>query len=246
MKYLKLFDTETNYLAYRDGGSYLKPNVSLSDDNGKVYYNFTPPPNFNGHDYVDLGLPSHTLWATMNVGASKPSDSGLYFQWGDTQGYTTDQVGTGEGQKKFASDWSDYKWGSEPNFTKYTTTGATLDLEDDAANANMGGDWHMPTLAQIRELINTANTTSTWTTQDGVNGRLFTSKKDGTKSIFIPAAGLAWDGSVQDSGDDGGVWSSMLDTDYVDDGQSLSFDSGVVSLYGYYRCDGLSVRGVVG
>ena len=43
MKYLKLFDTESNYLAYRDGANYLKPNVSLCDDNGDVYYNYPPP-----------------------------------------------------------------------------------------------------------------------------------------------------------------------------------------------------------
>ena len=202
--------------------------------------------NNNGYDYVDLELPSGTLWATCNVGASKPSESGLYFQWGDTQGYTAEQVGTGDGQKKFASDESDYKFGIYPNYTKYTTTGATLDLEDDAAHANMGGSWHMPTPKQISELINTANTTSTWTTQDGVNGRLFTSKKDGTKSIFIPAAGYAWDGSVQNSGGGGDVWSSMLGTDDVDYGQNLGFGSGNVVLYGSYRYDGISVRGVVG
>ena len=241
MKYLKLFDTESNYLTYRNGDSYVKPNVSLCDDNGNVYYNYSP---FNGHDYVDLGLPSHTLWATMNVGASKASDAGLYFQWGDTVGYTADQVGTGEGQKKFASDESDYKFGVYPNYSKYTTAGATLDLEDDAAHVNMGGSWHMPTPDQINELID--NTTSTWTTQDGVNGRLFTSMKDTSKFIFIPAAGNAWDGSVQDSGDYGSVWSSMLDTDSVFDGQYLSFSSGGVYLDYRSRYYGLSVRGVVG
>ena len=202
--------------------------------------------NNNGYDYVDLGLPSGTLWATMNVGASKASDAGLYFQWGDTVGYTAAQVGTGEGKKKFASNWSDYKWGKHPNYTKYTVAGATLDLEDDAAHVHMGGEWHMPTPDQISELTNTANTTSTWETQDGVNGRLFTSKKDGTKSIFIPAAGYAWDGSVQGSGDDGGVWSSMLNTDVVSYGQSLGFSSGDVYLGSGSRCSGLSVRGVVG
>ena len=200
--------------------------------------------NNNGYDYVDLGLPSGTLWATMNVGASKPSDAGLYFQWGDTQGYTADKVGTGEGQKKFASDEGDYKFGVYPNYSKYTTAGATLDLEDDAAHANMGGDWHMPTPDQIKEL--TANTTSTWTTQDGVNGRLFTSKKDGSKTIFIPAAGSAWDGSVQGSGDGGYVWSSMLGADDVDGGQNLGFGSGGVGLYDSGRYGGCSVRGVVG
>lgn len=202
--------------------------------------------NNNGHDYVDLDLPSGTLWATCNVGASKPSDAGLFFQWGDTQGYNKEQVGTGEGQKKFASDENDYKFGLYPNYSKYTTKGATLELEDDAAHVNWGGDWYMPTPEQISELVN--NTTSEWTTQDGVNGRLFTSKKDGSKSIFIPAAGGAWDGSVQGSGDYGGVWSSMLNTDYVSYGQSLYFfNSGNVYLFDDdYRCLGLSVRGVIG
>ena len=92
------------------------------------------------------------LWAMQNVGASKPSDYGLYFAWGETQGYTSGQVGTGNGQKKFALDWSDYKFGTSPNFTKYNAYGATLDLEDDAANKNMGGDWHIPTPEQIKEL----------------------------------------------------------------------------------------------
>ena len=200
--------------------------------------------NNNGFEYVDLGLPSGTLWATMNVGASKPSDAGLYFQWGDTVGYTAEQVGIGEGKKEFALDWSDYKFGIYPNFTKYTTTGATLELEDDAAHVYMGGDWHMPTPIQISELLN--NTTNTWTTQDGVNGRLFTSKKDGTKSIFIPAAGYAWDGSVQDSGDGGGVLSSVLNAGDVDFGQNLFFVSGSVFLGNGVRYGGLSVRGVIG
>ena len=241
MKYLKLFDAEKKYLAYRDSKDYIKPNVSLCDDNGKVYYHYSP---FNGYDYVDLGLPNHTLWATMNVGAIKPSDAGLYFQWGDAQGYSADQVGTGEGQKKFASDESDYKFGVYPNYSKYTIPGTALDLEDDAAHANMGGDWHMPTPNQIWELMH--NTISSWTTQDGVNGRLFTSKKDGTKSIFIPAAGSAWGGSVHGSGDNGGVWSSVLYTGYVSGGQDLFFDSGDADLSGYTRVGGFSVRGVVG
>ena len=66
----------------------------------------THPPIVYGS--IDLGLPSGTKWAAQNVGASKPSEYGLYFQWGDTVGYTADQVGTGNGQKEFT--WSDYKW----------------------------------------------------------------------------------------------------------------------------------------
>lgn len=242
MKYLKEFKTESDYLAYRNGNNYLKPNVSLCEGNSMVYYNYPPKPKPNGHDYVDLGLKSGTLWATMNVGAAKPSDAGLYFQWGDTKGYTKNQIGK---DKQFS--WADYKFsidGSSSNFSKYTTTGATLELADDAANANMGGSWHMPTPTQIQELIN--ETTNTWTTQDGVSGMTFTSTTNG-KSIFIPAAGDVYDGSLDDIGDYGYVWLSMLSPSNVRDGQFLSFDSedDFRVFYGY-RSSGFSVRGVLG
>ena len=195
--------------------------------------------NNNGYDYVDLGLPSSTLWATCNVGASKSSESGLYFQWGDTKGYTKEQVGKG---KKFK--WDDYKWNASKGFSKYKTPGASLRKSDDAAHANMGGSWHMPTPDQIKEL--TTNTTSTWTKQDGVNGKLFTSNNDTSKSIFFPALGYALDCSVHDSGGSGDIWSSMLDTRDVSFGQFLDFDSGCAGLYNGSRCCGFSVRGVIG
>lgn len=245
MKYLKEFSKESDYLAYRDSSDYLKPNVSLSDDNGDVYYNYPPPITY---DYVDFGLPSGTKWATQNVGAYKPSDYGLYFQWGDSRGYTAEQVGKGEGKKKFADDWSDYKWGVEPNFTKYTYK-TSLDLEDDAAHVNMGGDWHMPTDKQIEELISTANTTTAWTTLDGVSGVTFTSKKDTSKSIFIPAAGEAFDNSVRESGDYGYVWTSMLYIENPDFKSSwanrLELKSVGTSLTGYFRYAGCPARGVI-
>ena len=196
--------------------------------------------NSNGFGYIDLDLPSGTLWATCNVGADKSTDYGKYFQWGDTQGYTADQVGK---DKQF--NWANYKWsinGSSSNFSKYNTVGDTLDLEDDAANANMGGDWHMPTPTQIQELIN--ETDNTWTTQDGVNGRLFTSKKNG-KSIFIPAAGYASLGSLNYVGDEADVWSSALKTSNVNYGQYLNFNSGYAHLGSFYRYYGFSVRGVI-
>ena len=204
--------------------------------------------NNNGFDYIDLELPSGTLWATCNVGANKPSDYGLYFQWGDTSGYTKDQVGYSEGKKKFS--WTDCKWrlsGDSWNniaFTKYKTKGAKLELKDDAANANIGGDWHIPTPTQIQELID--YTESTWTTQDDVYGRLFTSKKDASKSIFIPAAGYAWNGSVKLVGSEADVWASTLNTDSVDSGQFLGFYSGSVYLSYGRRYGGFSVRGVIG
>lgn len=109
---------------------------------------------YNGHEYVDLSLPSGTKWAKMNVGANSEKDAGLYFAWGETQGYTASQVGT---DKQF--QFEDYKFfhqdGSTPGLTKYNETdGLThLELTDDAANVNMGGDWHMPNIAQYLELL---------------------------------------------------------------------------------------------
>lgn len=124
-----------------------------------------------GVEAVDLGLPSGTLWANMNVGASKPEDYGDYFAWGETIPHSDNQYNS-----------ESYKWceGSTKRLTKYCTDSSYGWLEnidylaillpmDDAATANWGGDWCMPTLIQFGELIK--YTTSEWTTQNGIYGR---------------------------------------------------------------------------
>ena len=198
--------------------------------------------NNNGFGYVDLGLPSGTFWATCNVGAYKPSEYGLYFQWGDTKGYTKDQVGK---DKQFT--WKNYKWnpsGDGETFTEYNTKEDTLYLEDDAANFNMKGSWHIPTPDQIQELID--NTTSEWTILDGTRGVEFTSMKDTSKSIFIPAAGYVWDGSVKDDRSCCLVWSSMIYEDYDGYANYLYIHSEGECLTYHERFYGFSVRGVIG
>lgn len=200
--------------------------------------------NSNGYEYVDLGLPSGTLWATCNVGAKKPSDYGLYFQWGDTQGYTKEQVGPESGKKAFT--WIDYKWnpsGDGQTFTKYNAKNSALELEDDAAHINMGGEWHMPTPAQIQELLD--NTTSEWTTKNGVNGMTFTSKNDESNSIFIPAVGCAWYGSIHRKVKYGFIWSSMVGRNFNDACQYLYFSPEDAYLSISNRFDGFTVRGVI-
>ena len=202
--------------------------------------------NDNGHKYVDLDLPSGTLWATRNVGASKPSDAGLYFQWGDTKGYTKEQVGIEENQKAFT--WADYKYsikGTSTFFTKYEKKGEALELEDDAANANLGGDWHMPTPEQIRELID--NTEIDRISQYGIVGVRFTSKKDDTKFIFIPAAGVAQNGENTNIRSYTSFWSSMLSMDNDRNSQCIILDSaGSTISYSGNHYGGLSIRGVLG
>ena len=196
--------------------------------------------NNNGFDYVNLGLPSGTLWATINVGASKTTDYGFYFQWGDTQGYAKEQVGK---DKQF--NWGDYKWYDKENdnITKYTSKGEVLDLEDDAAHVNMGGDWHIPTDEQIQELVD--NTKREWIKYAGVKGMAFTSKNDSSKFIFIPAVGEVEDGSCYCVEQNGYIWSSTMSAYDFIYGKYFNFCLEDIYVGIGLRYYGLPVRGVI-
>ncbi|MCR5361487.1 MAG: leucine-rich repeat protein [Bacteroidales bacterium] len=202
--------------------------------------------NYDGHPFVDLGLPNGLLWATCNVGASKPEGYGNYYAWGETTGYD-------EGKTSFS--WSTYTLcnGSLSTMTKYCTNSsygtvdniATLELADDAANANWGGDWRMPTYAEFQELLD--NCSSEWVTDyngTGVAGRLFTSNNNGN-TLFLPAAGDRYDASLHFAGTNGYYWSSSLYSDDQNRARLLDFGSGYVYAYYGNRYDGLSVRAVL-
>lgn len=194
--------------------------------------------------FVDLGLPSGLKWASCNIGASKPEDFGLYFAWGETEGYEgiTDE-------KQFS--WSDYKLcgGSNSTLTKYNNNSSygtvdtltTLEQVDDAAYQS-DNTCRMPTKSDFEEL--TANTTSTWETLNGVNGRRFTSKTNGN-SIFVPAAGYCNDGSVSNVGSYGFLWSSSLGESNSRGTWDFGFNSGGVGVDYYYRYYGFTVRAVL-
>ena len=199
------------------------------------------------YEFVDLGLPSGTLWAAWNVGASAPEEFGLYFAWGETKGYVADDVNNGV--KQF--NWIDYKWcnGAYDTLTKYNTNSyygsidnlTTLELEDDVAYVS-DKTCRMPTKADLEEL--TANTTSTWETLNGVNGRRFTSKTNGN-SIFVPAAGYCSNGSVYDVGSYGNLWSSSLDESDSRLAWYLFFGSDIMDVGNYVsRYYGFTVRAV--
>ena len=244
-KFITNFDTTAELAAFSATTDFGKPHVSLTEDDSKVHY-FEDP--YKGHEYVEIG---GLKWATMNIGASQPSDYGLYFAWGDTKGYTAEQVGSGEGQKYFG--WADYKYGngtSEPGetgITKYNETDGKTILEavDDAAAANWGGSWRMPTTGEFQALG--AAVSTTWTQVNNVYGILCTDKKDRSKTLFFPAASNCSDGSVEDVGDDGSYWSSSLDTYNRQGACYLYFNSGDAGWdYGNYRYYGCAVRPVVG
>ena len=191
----------------------------------------------DGHVYVDLGLPSGTLWATCNVGANSPEEYGDYFAWGETK-------------PKSYYGWGTYKY-SNGTMTKYCTSseyGAVdnkteLEPSDDAATVNWGVDWQMPSLEQFEELINSSYTTTTLTTMNGKYGRKITSKSNGN-SIFLPVAGYRYDTSLGGAGSYGYYWSRSLNTSGSSNAYYLYFGSSNVNTSNGSRYYGQSVRPV--
>ena len=191
----------------------------------------------NGHEYVDLGL--SVKWATCNVGASKPENYGDYFAWGETR------------PKSINYDWSTYKWGRGDwfNLTKYCTDSGygtvdnktQLELSDDAARANWGGSWRMPTHDEFAELCTKCKWI--WTTRNGVKGYKVTSKTNG-RSIFLPAAGYRSYSSLDYAGSYGFYWSSSLSAGYPDYARFVGFSSSYVDWSNYRRSCGRPVRPV--
>lgn len=142
----------------------------------------------NGHEWVDLGLPSRVKWATCNVGASSPSDYGNYYAWGET---TTK---------------SEYIKNNSKTYGK-SIDNISDNAQYDAARANWGDSWRLPTKTECEELKNKC--TWSWTTQDGHKGYKVTGPNG--KSIFLPAAGFRHITSLYDTGDNGYYWSSTTD-----------------------------------
>lgn len=171
----------------------------------------------NGHGWVDLGL--SVKWATCNVGANAPEEYGEYYAWGET---TTKNV---------------Y---SESNYT-YSDNPTTLPLDKDAAHVNWGGSWRMPTTVEQYELQKNCNVT--WTTMNGVEGYIVTSKKNGN-SIFLPAAGYGFYGGLRLAGSYGSYWSSTLSKGYSGNAYGLYFNSGNWDRHSDRRDCGHSVRAV--
>lgn len=174
---------------------------------------------FNGYEYVDLGLPSGTLWAKCNVGADNETDYGSYYMYG-------------KGTSSYVNLQSTYDGNEDP-----------LSVLADTAAQVMGGQWHMPTQIQLEELI--ANTTFTWETNfndSGINGGKFTATNG--NYIFLPAYGYKYNGVQNNVSSGGNYWSSTpgsngraYNLDFYDGGNTVNY---------YFREYGCTVRGVVG
>ena len=178
----------------------------------------------NDHDWVDLGLPSGLKWATCNVGANTPEEYGNYYAWGET---TTKSSYTDDNSLTYGRNMGDISG----------------NVNYDAATANWGNSWRMPTKAEIAELI--VECTWTWTTQGNVNGMKVTGPNG--NSIFLPAAGYYYESSRNDVGEEGCYWSSTPDEyDTYLYSYGHFFGSGGLDMEGERRIFGASVRPVSG
>lgn len=189
-RYLNKFQDTSAYNTFKQSIEYTMPSVSYCVRDNMVMFD----PALPSHDYVDLGLPSGTLWATCNIGAETPYEVGQYFAWGETTGYTIDQIGV---DKYFYNDGSDHELFDLANnrFTKYYSSlyngdgKVVLEPDNDAASVNWGPIWCMPTATQMIELFD-------YTTQEydsSNNGIIFESTENGN-TLFIPLGIMAVDG----------------------------------------------------
>ena len=191
-------------------------------------------------DYVDLGLPSGTMWATFNIGAGSPEECGGYYAWGETE-------------TKDTYSWANYQLcdGSYLAMNKYCTDEyygtvdglKALDDTDDAATALLGEGWSIPTREQFEELVNSEYTTRSRTTQAGVEGLKVTSKTNG-KSIFLPVGGYR-DGTSSYNESNGYYWTKDLYAGIDNQARSFSVEGNSVGTGdSKSRRSGLNIRAV--
>lgn len=209
----------------------IKPDAfeAMSKENGPVTVIENaelPTPDENlPAEAVDLGLPSGTLWASYNVGAKRPEDFGGFYAWGET------------------FEKTDYSQTDYTMYGKYTRSDGLTELEpeDDVATVLWGAPWHMPTKAQMQELIN--NCTWTWITINGTNGFRVTGSNG--NSIFLPAAGTKADGSHNIANQRLTYWSNAVNTSNTNQaGMIWSWENPPAEYDTVSRWFGYSVRAV--
>lgn len=219
-----------------NGGSDSNGDGNGGNDNGGDNGNggFKSCPDSNHPHMIDLGLPSGTLWACCNVGASKPEDYGNYYAWGEVQSKSVYANYT-------YAYWHDSDGNGLVGSDECTNLGSNIaGTSYDAATVNWGAPWRMPSGTQIVELRD--NTTAIWTTENSVYGQKFTGSTGG--SIFLPATGYRWESVLNDAGSYGYYWSSTISGGRPTRAYYLFFRSGYVSGNYFLRYSGCSVRPV--
>lgn len=209
---------------------------------------------YNGHEFVDLGLPSGLKWATCNLGAATPEEFGDYYAWGETEPYYNGDSRAKEADWKSGKEagymWNSYKWSdnSGVEFSKYVSNSdndnIVLEESDDAARAALGSHWRIPTLADWQELKDKC--TWAWITLSEVEGYEVTSKTTGV-SIFLPASCHRYGKQIYDYGDYAGsgmYWTSNLVPNRTDYAYSWRMEDGQNGLGTTFRFYGYTIRAV--
>lgn len=240
MKHIKVFETTSALNTWKAAHSEINPYAYFCIDSGITYYQ--PFINANGHAYVDLGLPSGTLWAANSLGATELGSLGGFYAWGETS-------------TKSNYTWETYAFGTENNFTKYNESDGkrSLELVDDAAHVIMGGDWHIPTPAQIEELMYYVQTYIDY--EDGskkayestINGNRLWFMNGGEKYGQMDGTSISSRGQYSVSF----LSNTLADGSYVnpqyfsDDGEGWGLIN-YSSNYSGFRYQGFQVRAVIG
>lgn len=271
---LQLKRNETPFTSKDEAMQKLQEQLSTAQAGEIIIATYDATPHSIEYKMIDLGLPSGLLWADKNIGASTEKEAGLYFQWGDTQGYTAEQVGNGEGQKAFSQD--DYKFYVDGEYIKYNgIDGKTvLDPEDDAASVNMGGDWRMPTVEDFNELfLNTdiyvissegnevkatvdkdiyGNIQGKWEKEQiSIKGVKFYKKDEHSIYMFCPLTGVVSDGLANAIDIMGLLWTSFWDSyEPIMESSQLAYhfhfdNEGVRMVFDGTRFEGYPIRGVM-
>ena len=196
------------------------------NDNGKIRY------FHNGYEYIEIG---GIKWATCNIGAKNPTDSGLYFAWGETVGFTAEQVLNGERQ----FNWENCKY--------YTSYGKqVLDPIDDAATVNWGKGYMMPTKEEFKNLVK--STTHKWIGNyqgSGVNGILFTDKIENSKVLFFPASGYCYKNRLEHVHKCCAYWTSSTTSKMESNYMYYDYNNRDLLIYSIGRLYGFHIRPIV-
>ena len=221
------FENNTERTNFENGESYKEPYVSKVTNDNSVHYNTAN----NGYEFKDLGLPSGTLWSTMNVGADFDYVLGKQFAWGELE----------EKNEYTEQNYKFYVSGEE-EYSKYNSTDNVkkLQLEDDAARENMSGKWQIPTIEQFAELFDSANTEHmTAMTPSGettVVGMAFISKHNDNAIVF-PICESGGEGSID-------LWAKDL-SDNKKLADSINITTEEINEGSFNRYYGLYIRPVI-
>lgn len=249
---------QTKLYVYQTDGSCTEF-IAANVDSITISENWEAPDNdvnANGHEYVDLGLPSGTLWATCNIGASKPEEAGDYFAWAETEAKDNYDLSTYKYSKSGDYSLDDLTKYTFPDnniyadwyfeFNKFIGDNKTiLEANDDVAKVNFGSDWRMPTREEFEELIKECS----WQFSYEYNspsrvGYTITSLKNGN-TIFLPAAGFYDKADLKEHKRNGSYWCGTLSLDKSAEADAFEMSASEVKMSNVLRTSGFTIRPVL-